>query len=330
MRAGRKTLPDFACLANLLTIAALIILGWGNAQAMSANSMREEKWTSGGLHGTLLHPSGVSGPSPAVLIVAGSGPTDRDGNGPGLSTDSYKMIAEGLAAHGIRSLRYDKRGIGESRGMIAREEDVRFADFVDDAVAAARALSARPDVSGIIIAGHSEGAIIALLAAQKMRAAGIILLTATGRPLSAVLRDQLQAALPDVLREDAFAILNKLTAGERVADVRPELNSIFRPSVQPFLLSVLGIDPAVEIAKVRQPVLLVHAERDLQISRNDLEALRGAGHDLRVVTLPQANHVLKTAPADRAGNLALYGDRRAPLDPALMPPLVDFVRSVTQ
>jgi pimeloyl-ACP methyl ester carboxylesterase len=267
---------------------------------------------------------------PAVLIVAGSGPTDRDGNGPGLSTDTYKMLAEGFAAQGISVLRYDKRGVGDSRALTAREENVRFSDFVGDAVAAARSLSARADVSSVVIAGHSEGALIALLAAQQIDVAGVILLAATGRPLSAVLRDQLQTALPDVLRQDAFAILDKLTAGEHVAEVRPELNPLFRPSVQPFLMSILGIDPAVEIAKVRQPVLLMHAARDLQIAQSDLASLRKARPDMRIVVLPDANHVLKTSPADRAGNLAMYSDRTAPLDPDVMPPLVDFVRGITK
>jgi fermentation-respiration switch protein FrsA (DUF1100 family) len=168
------------------------------------------------------------------------------------------------------------------------------------------------------------------MATQQADVAGVILLAAPGRPLSAVLRDQLQTALPNALRQDAFAILDKLTAGKRVADVRPELNSVFRPSAQPFLMSILGIDPASEIAKVRQPVLLMHAGRDLQISRGDLAALRQARPDMRIVTLPEANHILKTAPTERAGNIAMYGDRTAPLDPGVMPPLVDFVRSVTR
>jgi alpha-beta hydrolase superfamily lysophospholipase len=292
--------------------------------------MIEEAWSAEGLHGTLLQAANRARRGPAVLIVAGSGPTDRDGNGPGLSTDTYKMLAEGFAAQGISVLRYDKRGVGDSRALTAREENVRFSDFVGDAVAAARSLSARADVSSVVIAGHSEGALIALLAAQQIDVAGVILLAATGRPLSAVLRDQLQTALPDVLRQDAFAILDKLTAGEHVAEVRPELNPLFRPSVQPFLMSILGIDPAVEIAKVRQPVLLMHAARDLQIAQSDLAALRKARPDMRIVVLPDANHVLKTSPADRAGNLAMYSDRTAPLDPDVMPPLVDFVRGITK
>jgi alpha-beta hydrolase superfamily lysophospholipase len=295
-----------------------------------AQTMTEEFWSAGSLHGTFMQPANRAPPGPAVLIIAGSGPTDRNGNGPGLSTDTYKLLAEGFAAHGIRSLRYDKRGIGESRAMVAREEEARFTHFVDDAIAAIKALSARADVSKVIVAGHSEGALIAILAAQKNDLAGVILLAATGRPLAAVLRDQLRAGLPEPLRTDALNILDRLSAGERVEQIRPELNSLFRPSVQPFLMSLISIDPAEELKSLKTPVLLVQAGRDLQIQRSDFDALTKARPDIRTIMLPQANHTLKVAPEDRAGNIALYTNRRAPLDPGLMPPLIDFVQRVAR
>ncbi len=292
--------------------------------------MKEGPWTAGGLHGTLLYPAVAATRGPAVLIVAGSGPTDRDGNGPHLSTDTYRLLAQGFAEAGICSLRYDKRGIGESKTLVIREEDARFGDFVDDAITAIRSLQARPDVAAVVVAGHSEGALIAILAAQKIDVAGLILLTPTGRPLSAVLRDQLQAALPEALRSDAFAVLGKLQAGEPVANVRPELNTLFRPSVQPFLLSLINIDPAMELAKLKVPALILQAGRDLQIGLADVEALRRARPDARIVELPQANHTLKASPTDRAGNIAIYTNRTAPLDPGVMPTLIDFVRTVAR
>lgn len=314
-----------ACLAPVLALWFSIFPSQAGAQAMA-----EESWSAGGLHGTLMQPANPTARGPAILIIAGSGPTDRDGNGPGLSTETYKLLAEGFAAHGIRSLRYDKRGIGEGRTMVPWEEDARFTHFVDDAIIAVKSLSARADVSKIVVAGHSEGALIAILAAQKINVAGIILLTPTGRPLAAVLRDQLQAGLPEALHADAFDILDKLSAGARVEHVRPELNALFRPSVQPFLMSLINIDPAEELKKLKTPVLLVHAGRDLQIQRSDFDTLRKVRPDIRTATLPQANHTLKIAPEDRAGNIAMYTNRRAPLDPGLMPPLVEFVRDVAR
>jgi pimeloyl-ACP methyl ester carboxylesterase len=317
------SLKRAVCLVRFATLGFSIFLSQAGAQTMTG-----ESWSAGGLHGTLMQPANPAARGPAVLIIAGSGPTDRDGNGPGLSTDTYKFLAEGFAAQGIRSLRYDKRGIGESRAMVTREEDARFTHFVDDAISAVKSLSARVDVSKIVVAGHSEGALIAILAAQRIDVAGVVLLTPTGRPLATVLRNQLQASVPEPLRADAFNILDKLSAGERVEQIRPELNALFRPSVQPFLMSLINVDPAEELKKLKSPVLLVRAGRDLQIQRSDFDALSKARPDIRTVTLPQANHILKIAPEDRAGNIAMYTNRRTPLDPGLMPPLVEFVRNV--
>lgn len=316
--------------ASAACLASVVIAGfWFLPSFAVGQAVIEEAWSAGALHGTLLHrPAAPRGP--AVLIIAGSGPTDRNGNGPIISTDTYRSLAHGLAEAGIRSLRYDKRGIGESRGLLLREDDAQFGDFVDDAVSAIKSLGSRSDVSAVIVAGHSEGALIAILAAQKIDVAGLMLLTATGRPLAAVLRDQLQTALPEALYGEAFATLDRLEAGETVPDVRSELHALFRPSVQRYLLSLIKIDPAVELAKLKTPVLLLYAGRDLQIGRSDFEALRRARPDARSVELPEANHTLKSSPPDRAGNIAMYTNRAAPLDPGVMPPLIDFVHSVAR
>ncbi len=303
--------------------AALVLASMSPAQAQ----LIEEPWTKGGLHGTLAKPRDHAR-GPAVLIVAGSGPTDRDGNGPGLATDSYKLLAAGLAANDILSLRYDKRGIAESRALVTSEGDVLFDHFVTDAITALQSLSDRPDVSSVVIAGHSEGGIIALAAAAKIPVAGLVLLTTPGRGYLTLMRAQLKGRLPPDLEASANAILDSLLSGQRVADIPQPLMPLFRPSVQPFLISVAGVDPATLLAQLKIPVLIVHAGRDLQVSAVDFDALRAARGDTQTLTLPQANHTLKVSPADRDGNLALYKDRSAPLDPALMPAVVAFVRSV--
>jgi len=299
------------------------------AMTDASAQMIEEAWSDGGLHGTFARPAD-SARGPAVLIIAGSGPTDRNGNGPVVQTDTYRKLAEGFASAGIRSLRYDKRGIGESRALVTREEDVVFSDFVGDAVSALRNLSARPDVSSVIIVGHSEGALIGLLASMKADVAGLVLLTATGRSMRDILQDQLKNGLPPALETESQTILETLAKGQRVITVTRELMPLFRPSVQPFMISVLNIDPATELAKVTKPILIMHAGRDLQIFPSDFAALRKARPDAQFVEMRNANHVLKTAPADLAGNRALYQNRDAPLDPDVMPPLIEFVRKVAQ
>jgi pimeloyl-ACP methyl ester carboxylesterase len=310
-------------------VAALVVVcGMFGTQAEAA--MIEEAWSAGGLHGTYARPSGGPERGPAILIIAGSGPTDRNGNGPQLSTDTYRKLAEGLAASGIRSLRYDKRGIGESQAMLTREEDVTFEDFVADAIVAAKDLAQRADVTAVIIAGHSEGAILALAAAPSTDARGIALLCSPGRDLLEIIRAQLKGKLPPDLDASANTILDELAAGRRVADVPQPLQALFRPSVQPFLISASRFDPARLIASTTLPILALHAERDLQVMRADLDALRAAKPQARYVLLPEANHTLKTAPADLQGNLALYQNPAAPLDPGVLPPLIDFVRDVAR
>ena len=307
------------------------IAGLQLTRARGANRVvTEEPWSHGGLAGTLTLPKDGPARGPAVLIVAGSGPTDRDGNGPWISTDTYKLLAAGLAAHDLRSLRYDKRGIGGSANLLVHEEDLSFADLVGDAVTAIGELAHRADVSSVIVAGHSEGALVAMRAAREIAIAGLVLLAAPGRPLSEVLRAQFRAApLPDDLRSEALRITDALVAGHRVIDVPAELAPAFRSSVQAYLMSALAIDPRTELAQLSIPVLLLYGARDLQIPLSHRDALAKAKADARVVTVPAANHVLKTAPADRAGNLKTYGDRALPLDPGVVPPIALFVGDVS-
>ena len=313
--------------AVLNAIAAAGVTAWMPATAQEA-VLAEEPWSAGGLFGTLARPAMGPARGPAVLLLAGSGPSPRDG-----SFGTQRQIAEGLAAAGIRSLRYDKRGIGASRALVTREDDLTFGLYVDDAVAATRDLSGRGEISGVVIIGHSEGALLATLATAKVPVTGIVLLAGIGRRLDVVLREQLQTIpAPDDFRKEALHILDRLVGGERVADVPQAHWALFRPSVQPFLLSVFAVDPAAALARVSVPVMIVSAGRDLQVTRADFESLTKAKPDARALVLAEANHVFKAAPADLADREAQVKsyDRAAPLVPGLVPALVEFVQSVAR
>jgi pimeloyl-ACP methyl ester carboxylesterase len=288
----------------------------------------EEPWSAGHLAGTFARPDGGPARGPAALIVAGSGPSTRDG-----SFQTYRLLAHALAEAGIRSVRYDKRGVGQSRLGVAGEADLRLQHFVDDTVLAARDLAARDDVSAVFIVGHSEGALLATLAALQMPVAGIVMLAGIGRRLDVVIREQLMAIpLPpeqEHLRKQALDILEKLARGERVEDVPREQAGLFRPSVQPFLISAFAVDPAAELARVKVPVLLVRGASDIQVSAADLDLLAKAKPDARVVVLPDTNHAFKAAPADvadRVAQLKSY-DPAAPLVRGLAPAVIEFIRT---
>jgi predicted alpha/beta hydrolase len=123
--------------------------------------------STGTLYGTQIIPTS-NVPEPVVLIIAGSGPTDRDGNNPlGGPNNSLKLLAEGLAGHGIASIRYDKRGIGESSAAGTKEVDLRFDTYVEDAALWIQQLQADSRFSSVTVIGHSEGSLIGMLATQK-------------------------------------------------------------------------------------------------------------------------------------------------------------------
>lgn len=289
-----------------------------------------EDVTVGGLSGTLLKPAGVERP-PVVLLVAGSGPTDRNGNQGGSGPASLRLLAEALAQHGIASLRYDKRGIGRSTVTGLREQDVVLGSFVDDAAAWLTWLQQRLDLGAPIVAGHSEGGLIAILLAKRMPVSGIVLIATPGRRLGDVLREQLQASgMPAPLLTEALATLAALERGESVATVKPELAPLFRPSVQPFTRSMLAVDPAGELGGLKPPVMIVSGGHDLQVSAADAALLAKARADATRLDIPEMNHVLKIAPADRAGQQDAYANPSLPLAPGLGEKVAEFVKRVAK
>jgi hypothetical protein len=288
-----------------------------------------------GFAGTWLIPSWLepssAGMAPAALIIAGSGPTDRDGNNAfGLKTDAYRQLAEALAAAGIASLRYDKRGIGGSRALAGREEELTFETFIADAVRLADWVSRQPLSARIVLIGHSEGALIAALAATRVAVAGVVYLAGPGVALGETLRQQLSASpMPTALREAAMAALDEMDRDGRVTAPPRELLSVFRPSVQPFLASLWRIDPREAIATLLTksvPVLQAAGGQDAQIREADsrrLGALESQG--LKLAWFPTMAHILKDATG--RSNAALYGDPALPLMPGLGEAIARFIHA---
>lgn len=280
------------------------------------------------LHGSLVVPEGKQRRD-AVLIWSGSGPTDRDGNsGQALKNNGLKMLSHGLGEAGYVSLRTDKRGIGESASAVSREADLRFETYVEDAVRWARFLKDAPNVRNVFLLGHSEGGLVATLAAQQFRAAGLVLLAAVGFPAAQLIRRQLAAPgiiIPEAQLTEIHAIMRSLEAGELVPTIPAELEIQYRVSVQPYLISWFKYDPAAELAKVSGPVLVVQGTNDLQVSVDDADRLATAREDITPLKIKGMNHVLKVAPNDRSGNFATYIKPRLPLAPGLVTAVTDFL-----
>jgi pimeloyl-ACP methyl ester carboxylesterase len=280
------------------------------------------------LYGSYLRPTG-GGSYPAVLILPAQG-SDRNGNS---STDdfkpnTYRLLAQDLAAKGVASLRIDKRGVGASAKAIAREDDLRFETYVDDAVTWAKFLKSQPHVNCMAILGHAESGLVAALAARKVKVCALIEVGASARPAAAVIAEQLKTALDTqgmdpALYDQAIKILNTLASGKPVADPPAKLNKLFRPSVQAYLISWIDLDP-LEPLKTAPSTLILQGSRDFEISPTDAQRLGAAPRYAKIVMVTGADHNLKVAPAEKSKGRAEEALR--PMSPQASTAIADFLK----
>ena len=283
--------------------------------------------TTGKISGSLSVPT-TGKKFAVVLIIAGSGATDRNGNnGVAVTANSYKILADSLLQHHIASLRYDKRGIAESRITNAKEEDLSFEDYINDAAAWVALLKKDKRFSTIIIAGHSEGSLIGMIAAKISNANKYISIAGAGEPLYKTLKKQL-AAQPDFIKNKCYPMLDTLVMGQFVTDVPPMLYSLFRPSAQPYLISLFKYNPALVIAKLTIPVLIINGTTDIQVSTTDADSLHAACKQSKLVIIKGMSHLLKEAPTDREKNIALYNSiPNEPIKNELVQAIVNFIKT---
>ena len=280
---------------------------------------------SGELFGSLLLPQSAK-PVPVVLIIAGSGPTDRNGNSAeGARNDSLKRLAWVLARHNIASVRYDKRGVAASLKATPDERNLTLDAYVADAVAWGKSLKADPRFGPLIVLGHSEGALVAALAAPELDPAGVISLSGSARPVDQVIRQQLADHLPPALLLRSNQILDRLKAGQVDADVPDPLQGIFRPSVQPYLISLFRADPAAAFARLNMPALIVQGTTDLQVGVADAQQLQKAKPDAELTVIEGMNHVMRIVPNNVKQQLESYNDPQLPLAAELGTRLVRFI-----
>lgn len=259
-----------------------------------------------------------------AIIIAGSGPTNKNGNNPGgVKANSYKYLAEGLKENGINTFTYNKRMFAQMKNQTVKEEDGRFEDNVKDLNLVIDYF--KKEYSSIILIGHSEGALVATLASQNNTAVSkLVSLQGPGESIDKTLYKQLTAQAP-FFAKSVEDIHNKLRNGEQVTDVPPMLMSLYRPSVQPYLISWIKYDPTVEIQKVKQPILILQGDKDLQVKTDQGDNLKKAMPTATLITLKGMNHVLKTVVKDDE-NLALYSKPEVPLHTELVPTIVNFIK----
>ena len=269
--------------------------------------------------------------APVVVILPGSGPTDRDGNNNlGVQAAPYRLLAEALAARGISSVRADKRGMFGSKAAIPDANKVTLADYAADARAWASLAADKSGSACAWLLGHSEGGLIALTAAQQAKGiCGVILVASPGRKMGDILRDQLRANPANApLLDAALAAIVELEAGRRVdvTGMNPALLPLFAPAVQDYLIDLMATDPALLAAGLDVELLLIQGGEDLQVTDADAAALHAAQPSARLVRIAGMNHVLKPVPpGDRAANFAAYADPALALEPKMVEAIVAFV-----
>ena len=241
------------------------------------------------IQGTLLSPKKQNN-TPLAILIAGSGPTNRDGNQAHLKNNSLKYLAEGLAEKEISVFRYDKRIIAQMNKGTVQEDKVTFEDGVNDALLVVNYFKKK--YKNIIIIGHSEGALIGILAAQKTPVSKLISLSGAGSNSATLIEEQIKKNAPQ-LKEESQRILNLLKKGEQVENISPYLAPVFRKSVQPYLISWFKYDPTKEIAKMKIPVFITQGTNDLQVERKEAQLLKEAQPKAQLLFVEGMNHILK-------------------------------------
>ncbi len=281
------------------------------------------KTATGEIFGTLTLPTNNNKKGPVALIIAGSGPTDRDGNNMSMKNNSLKMLAEALSKQGIASLRYDKRGVAESRKSGKSELDLRFDDYVNDAKGWIDYLISNKQFSKVIVIGHSEGSLIGMIAAENK--ASFISVAGAGRSADLILKEQLSAQ-PKQIKDTCFAIIDSLKSGKTVDKVNPLLFSIFRPSVQPYMVSWFKHDPQMEIKNIKKKSLIIQGTKDIQVSLTDAELLNKANPKSKLLVIENMNHIFKIVEGDRQANMATYNNPTLPISQKMVDGIVEFIK----
>ena len=285
------------------------------------------QFSSGQLEGTLSN-ADTTKKTPIVYIIAGSGSNDRDGNSSSIKCNDHLMLSDALLAEGISTLRVDKRMSGNSIFEMFSEEDIRFDVFVNDAKSWINYIDSLDQFSDIIVIGHSQGSLVGILASENNDKvdAFISLAGPSGKALKKI-REQIYTQTP-VLKTGLEPIFLKLEKGERIDSIPPMLNSLFRPSVQPFLISWNKYDPSEEIKKLNIPVAIVQGTTDFQVSMTDAEQLKEAYPAAELMIIEDMNHIMKEAPLDRMKNMATYSDPDLPIIEGFSDRLVEFINSI--
>lgn len=302
----------------LLIFFSLITgLAFSQEKTFSETDLTISKW----IDGSLIVPN--SGSDQLAIIIAGSGPTDRNGNQNFLKTNNLKKLAQDLAQNGIASFRYDKRIVKQIK-MSAVDQYTKFDDFVSDAIDVVHYFKTKQEFKNIYIIGHSQGSLIGMLAAQQ-NVDGFISLAGAGQPIDDVIIEQVQKTAP-MFTEDTKRVFDILKKGQTTTDFPPALASIFNMDIQEFMMSWMKHDPAAIIKTLSIPVLIINGTKDLQVETAEAELLHEANQKSQLKLIEKMNHVLFIIEGDTQENAKSYNDLNGKISEDLIMTIVGFIK----
>jgi pimeloyl-ACP methyl ester carboxylesterase len=278
------------------------------------------------LNGTLYSPTKQNKTTNLVILIAGSGPTDRNGNQMGMTNNSLKLLAEALANNSIAVYSYDKRIFAQMASGKLDEASLTFDNFIDDAKAVILYFKNQKKYHSITIAGHSEGALIGMVAADG-NADAYISLAGAGRSIDEVIIEQIGKQAP-FLKEEVEKNLTTLKSGNTFELKNQMLASLFRASVQPYMISWIKYNPQNEIKKMQIPSLLINGDKDIQVSVQDAQLLQQAQPNAQLHIIPNMNHIFKVIKGDDTENKASYTNPELPICVELTSIITTFIRSL--
>ncbi|HZH70814.1 MAG TPA: alpha/beta fold hydrolase [Flavobacteriaceae bacterium] len=310
---------------KLFTIGILLMtfVAIGQKKNFTSEEIKVSNW----IDGTLLVPK-TDAPTPLVIIIQGSGPTDRNGNQPMMTNNSLKLLAEALSQNDLATFRFDKRTIKLIQMQNFNEENISFEDFIDDVSAIVQFFKDDTRFSKKIIVGHSKGSLIGMIAAQRNSVDGFVSIAGAGQEIDDVIVDQLERQAP-FLKESARKAFDDIRVNGFTDDYDQNLASIFRPGIQPFMRSWMEYNPQKEIKKLDIPVLILNGDEDLQVDENEAKLLKDSSETASLVIIEGMNHVLKKVDnSDPLDNGKSYNESKRPVMPELVDVISEFVESL--
>ena len=296
-----------------------------NFNLILGNDYIVKSYDNHNLHGTLIESESLN--STLAVIIAGSGPTDRDGNNVNIKGNYLMMLAEGLNENGISTFRYDKRGVGKSLGDIIRADEIKFTDYINDAISIINHFRETKKYKRITVIGHSEGALIGMIASRSI-ADSFISIAGAGEDYLTLIERQLSIQ-PEYIKSMSTPILKQLKNKKLVDSVPPLLNSLFRSDVQVYLIDASSYLPVVEISKLDIPVLIIQGTHDIQIDVDDAIKLDLAAKNSQLELIEGMNHVFRQASENRLLNLQTYGNPNIPIDNNMVDIVSEFIINKT-